>query len=41
MITKVEKMNMRQENSEETQEAKSMLGNHKEKESNKYNTMLV
>jgi hypothetical protein len=38
MIAKVEKMNTRQENSEESQEAKSMLGNHKEKESE---TMLV
>jgi hypothetical protein len=32
MISKVEKMNMRQENSEESQESKGMLGNHKEKE---------
>jgi hypothetical protein len=33
MIAQVEKMNTRQENSEESQEAKSMLGNYKEKES--------
>jgi hypothetical protein len=38
MIAKVEKMNMRQENYEESQEAKSMLENHKEKESE---TMLI
>ena len=38
MIAKVEKMNTRQEKSEESQEAKRMLGNHKEKESY---TMLV
>ena len=38
MISKVEKMNTRQENYEESQEAKSMLENHKEKEPN---TMLV
>jgi hypothetical protein len=38
MIAKFEKMNTRQENSEEIQEAKSMLENHKEKESE---TMLV
>jgi hypothetical protein len=41
MIAKVEKMNMRQENSKENQEAKSMLGNHKEKELEKSQTMLV
>jgi hypothetical protein len=38
MIAKVEKINTRQENSEESQEAKRMLGNHKEKE---LETMLV
>jgi hypothetical protein len=38
MIAKVEKMNTRQENYEESQEAKSMLGNHKETKSR---TMLV
>jgi hypothetical protein len=32
MIVKVEKMNMRQENYKEGQEAKDLLGNHKEKE---------
>jgi hypothetical protein len=42
MISKVEKMNMRQENYEEGQETKDMLENHKDKESNKESeTMLV
>jgi hypothetical protein len=36
MISKVEKMNMRQENYEEDQETKDMLENHKESE-----TMLL
>jgi hypothetical protein len=31
MIAKVERMNMRQENYEESQETKSMVENHKEK----------
>ena len=38
MIAKVENMNTRKENSEESQETKRMLENHKEKESE---TMLV
>jgi hypothetical protein len=38
MIAKVERMNMRQENYQET---KGMLENHKEKESKKAQTMLL
>jgi hypothetical protein len=38
MIAKVEKMNMRQENSEEGQETKDMLKNHTKKETE---TMLI
>jgi hypothetical protein len=41
MIYKVERMNMRQENYEGIQETKGMLENHKEKESEKYHTMLL
>jgi hypothetical protein len=41
MISKVEKMNMRQENYKEGQETKDMLENHKEKEIEKSQTMLV
>ena len=41
MISKVERMNMRQGNYEEIQETKSMLENYKEKESEKSQTMLV
>jgi hypothetical protein len=40
MIAKVERMNMRQENYEASQETKSRLDNHKEKESEKAQTML-
>jgi hypothetical protein len=40
MIAKVEKMNMRQEDYKEGQETKDMLKNHKEKESEKSQTML-
>jgi hypothetical protein len=41
MIDKAEQMNMRQENYEKIQETKSMLENYKEKESEKYQTMLL
>jgi hypothetical protein len=41
MIAKVERMNMSQENFEENQETKSMLKNHKEKELEKAQTILV
>jgi hypothetical protein len=41
MIYKVQRMNMRQENYEGIQETKSMLENHKEKESDKVQTMLL
>jgi hypothetical protein len=41
MIAKVERMNMRQENYEGSQETKGMLENHKEKESEKAQTMLL
>jgi hypothetical protein len=41
MIAKVEGMNIRQENYEESQETKGMLGIHKEKESKKFHTMLL
>jgi hypothetical protein len=40
MIAKVERMNMRQENYEGSQETKSMLENHQENESEKAQTML-
>jgi hypothetical protein len=40
MIAKVERMSMRQEKYEESQETKSMSENHKEKESEKAQTML-
>jgi hypothetical protein len=40
MIAKVERMNMRQEYYAEIQETKSMLENHKERASEKYQTML-
>jgi hypothetical protein len=41
MIAKFEKMNMRQENYEEVKETKDLLENQKEKELEKYHTMLV
>jgi hypothetical protein len=41
MIAKVERMNMRQENYEGSQETKGMLENHKEKESEKVQTTLL
>jgi hypothetical protein len=41
MITKVESMNMRQENYEGSQETKGMLDNHKEKGSEEFQTTLV
>jgi hypothetical protein len=41
MIAKFENMNMRQENYEEGKETKDQLENQKEKESEKYQTMLV
>jgi hypothetical protein len=40
MIAKVERMNMRQENYEGSQEMKDMLENHIEKESKKFQTTL-
>jgi hypothetical protein len=41
MISKVERMSIRQENYEGSQETKGMLENHKEKESEKVQTTLV
>jgi uncharacterized protein involved in tolerance to divalent cations len=41
MIAKVKRMNMRQENYEESQETNTMLKNHKEKESEKAQTVLL
>jgi hypothetical protein len=41
MIDKLKRMNMRQEKYEGIQETKSMLENHKEKESEKAQTMLL
>jgi hypothetical protein len=41
MIDKVERMNMRQENYEESQENKGMLESHKEKESDKVQITLL
>jgi hypothetical protein len=41
MIAKVERMNIRQENYEESQETKGMLESHKEKESGKVQTTLL
>jgi hypothetical protein len=41
IIAKFERMNVRQENYEESQETKSMLGSHKEKELEKVQTTLV
>jgi hypothetical protein len=41
MIAKIEKMNVRQKKYKEGQETKDMLENHKEKESEKDQTMLL
>jgi hypothetical protein len=41
MIAKVDRMNMRQENYEGSQENKSMLKNHQKNESEKAQTMLL
>ena len=41
MIAKVERMNIRQENYEESQETKSMLESYKEKRSEEVQTTLV
>jgi hypothetical protein len=41
MIAKVERMNIRQENYEESQETKGILESHKEKESEKVQTMIL
>ena len=41
MIAKVERMNMRQENYEESKQTKGMLENHKDKESEKYQGTLL